>query len=126
MKYYFTIDFDASLIGEEFIPQQFKDMNLFSFSFTSHMYEDQNALVDDCNTNASILLSKFIKQQPNLVVRKYQNDGSDEFNDGEICKLIVIDSKYVDDGETQLTDITDILDVSPVTICIFDGEENNG
>ena len=119
--YYFVIDFDAEMTGEIFAPDLVERLSLFSYSFTSKFYHDQEELVNACNENAISIVTALRDAYPNIQVKKFQNDGHKEFDENEICKMIFVSEEVVS-GTNKTPDLSYILDQSPVTISIFEGE----
>lgn len=120
--YYFVIDFDAELTGQIFAPELMERLSLFSYSFTSKFYDDQEELVNACNENAISIVTALRDAYPDIQVKKFQNDGHEEFEDNEICKMIFVSEEDVVSDTNKTPDLSYILDQSPVTISIFNGE----
>lgn len=83
----------------------------------SGKFSNQELIINTCNYHMHVLLESLLKFNTNVVARKIPNDGSDEFLENELCKVVICDSKFI-----SASDVTTsrVLDNSIVHIDIFE------
>jgi hypothetical protein len=114
-SFYFEIHFDVEL-AESILPESFTNSNLFSISFASHMFHKEDDVVESCNENIMILMEHVIKHNPDFIVKKIERTNHEEFDEFEICKILIINKNV------EATDLSDLLDETPISFSIYAGD----
>ncbi len=114
-SFYFEIHFDVEL-AKSILPESFANSNLFSISFASHMFHKEDDVVESCNENIMILMEHVIKHNPDFIVKKIERTNHEEFDEFEICKILIINKNV------EATDLSDLLDETPISFSIYAGD----
>lgn len=118
MNSFFTIDLNVELIQPmvaEFAVQA------ETILFTSKQYpfdgvDLDDKFITDVNANVDILLNSLKKFDDAVVKHKVVNDGSDLFDDGEQCKIMLIRQDALDDAQE---DLDEIVENAMITVSIW-------
>jgi acetolactate synthase regulatory subunit len=114
MSYQFCIDFEP-----EVLPEHLRQHSVLSMTAYSKVYEVEEEMIADCNKNVELLLLQLKDKIPDVSISKIKNDGSEEFDEDEICKIVFFNQTTRDAFADEIKTSSDILDLSFIYFSIF-------